>query len=293
LDGYRIIRELHASKRTQIYLALDTETQAQVILKTPSVNYQDDPGYIDRFLHEEWVGRRLRSPHTLSVPAAVRRRQFLYYVTEHVEGVTLRLWMQTHPHPALSEVRAIVEQIATGLRAFHRLEMLHQDLKPENILIDPQGTVKIIDFGSTKIAGIEEVANPLPRDDMLGTRNYIAPEYLQGYAGTNRSDIYSLGVIAYEMLTGALPYGPESSEKKLSRLRYTPIVQHNPDVPAWVDGAVAKAVAIDPQQRYTTLSEFVHDLTHPNHALTPQSPLPLIERNPIAFWRGLAIALFF
>ncbi len=292
LDGYRVIEELHASKRTQVYLAVDTETETQVILKTPSVNYNDDPGYIDRFLHEEWVGRRLRSPHTLTVLTTARKRRFLYYVTEHVEGLTLREWMRRHPRPSLKEVRNLIAQVAAGLRAFHRMEMLHQDLKPENILIDEQGTVKIIDFGSTKIAGIEELASPLPRDDVLGTRNYIAPEYLQGYAGTHRSDIFSLGVIAYEMLAGALPYGPEPAVKKLPKLRYTPIVHHNPDVPAWVDGAVAKAVALNPQQRYSTQSEFIQDLTKPNPTLAPQDPLPLLERNPVAFWRGLAIALF-
>ena len=100
-----------------------------------------------------------------------------------------------------------------------RQEMIHQDLKPENIMIDPHGVVKIIDFGSNKIAGIAEITTPLERDNILGTRNYTAPEYLKGYAGSNRSDIFSLGVICYEILCGRLPYNKELSVRNLSRLR--------------------------------------------------------------------------
>ncbi|NOR19156.1 MAG: protein kinase, partial [Xanthomonadales bacterium] len=157
LDGYEIIRELHASKRTQVYLAQDRDTHTRVILKTPSVNFEDDAEYIDRFLHEEWAGRRIKNQHVLKVITPKAQRQCLYYVTEYIEGQTLRQWMHDNPQPAMEDVRNIVQQIAAGLRAFHRQEMIHQDLKPENIMIDEHGTVKIIDFGSTKIAGIEEI----------------------------------------------------------------------------------------------------------------------------------------
>src|SRR4030065_761624 len=101
-------------------------------------------------MHEEGAGRRINSPHVLRVLEPTRRRQFLYYVTEYVEGQTLRQWMNDYPLAALPDVRNIVEQLARGLRAFQRMEMIHQDLKPENILIDKHGTVKIIDFGSTR-----------------------------------------------------------------------------------------------------------------------------------------------
>lgn len=108
-----------------------------------------------------------------------RKRKFLYCLTEYIEGTTLRQWMRDHPLLSISDVRGIVEQIAKGLRAFHRLEMIHQDLKPENIMIDNTGTVKIIDFGSTKIAGIEEIASPISHSHLPSTENYSAPEYLQ------------------------------------------------------------------------------------------------------------------
>lgn len=293
LDGYEIIRELHASKRTQVYLALDRETHTRVILKTPSVNYDDDPEYIDSFLHEEWAGRRISNQHVLQVIKPRTQRQCLYYVTEYIEGQTLRQWMHDNPSPPLEDVRNIVQQIAAGLRAFHRQEMIHQDLKPENIMIDDHGTVKIIDFGSTKIAGIEEITTPLERQNMLGTRNYTAPEYLQGYAGNNLSDIYSLGIITYEMLTGELPYGrKELTLRRLRRARYLPAVRFNQEVPVWMDRALEKATAIARNRRYLLLSEFIHDISHPNPAFSSEHAEPLIERNPLLVWKGIALLLF-
>jgi serine/threonine protein phosphatase PrpC len=292
LDGYKVVRELHASKRTQIYLALDAQTDRKVILKTPSVNYEDDPEYIDRFLHEEWVGRRIDNQHVLRVLSPHGRRQCLYYVTEYVDGRTLRQWMHDNPQPPVDDVRGIVVQIAAGLRAFHRHEMVHQDLKPENIMIDRHGTVKIIDFGSTKIAGIEEIATPLDPQNLLGTRNYSAPEYLQGYSGNNVSDIYSLGVIAYEMLTGHLPYGDnEMSARRLRRARYVPARRHNPEVPVWMDKTLEKAVSLACNRRYRVLSEFVRDLASPNPDFLEQPGEALLNRNPLLFWKGFALLL--
>ncbi|MFK5970756.1 MAG: bifunctional protein-serine/threonine kinase/phosphatase [Candidatus Marithrix sp.] len=281
LDGYHILRELYASNRTQVYLALDEETQKQVVLKTPSINYDDDPGYIDRFLHEEWIGKRLTHPHVMKVYEHKRHRQCLYYVSEHIQGHTLRVWMEENTQPPLSEVRAIIEQIASGLRAFHRMEMLHQDLKPENIMVDRHGTIKLIDFGSTKIAGLEEISTPIERINLLGTRNYTAPEYFQGYTGTTRSDIFSLGVIAYEMMTGNLPYGNDPKMDP-NKLKYISACRYNQDLPLWLDSSLKKAVNPYPTKRYEALSEFLYDLSHPRS-------LPLRERNPVTFWKRTTI----
>ncbi len=289
LDGYKVLREIHASKRTQIYLALDTETDSRVILKTPSLNYDDDASYIDQFLHEEWAGRRINNAHILKIMEPHGRRQALYYVTEYIEGQTLRQWMHDHPNPTLKEVRGIVEQIAQGLRAMHRLEMIHQDLKPENVMIDAHGIVKLIDFGSTKIAGIQEIVSPLDRDNILGTRNYTAPEYLKSYSGTNRSDIFSLGVIAYEMLCGKLPYKKEMTARNLGKLRYQSVINAGAPVPDWVDATLRKAVSINPERRYGLLSELVHDLSHPNPEFSRLHRQPLIERNPVGFWRAMTV----
>ncbi|MDF1582692.1 MAG: bifunctional protein-serine/threonine kinase/phosphatase [Methyloprofundus sp.] len=294
LDGYKIEAELHASKRTQIYRAFDSVNKTQVMLKTPSVLYADDTHYIEHFLHEEWAGKRIKHTNVLNVLDTDRVKSCLYYVTEFIKGDTLREWIDKHTKPDIKEVRQIIEQIAKGLRAFHRLEMLHQDLKPENIIIDSQGTVKIIDFGSVKIAGIAEMT-PLERGDeaILGTLNYAAPEYHLGGRGTVKSDLFSLGVITYEMINGALPFGGDMPEKpnkiNLAKLSYVPSFHKNSMVPVWIDGALKKATSIYPQARYDELSEFLYDLNNPNASfLSEAENIPLMARQPLMFWKGVS-----
>ena len=155
-DGYRIVRELHGSSRSHIYLAVDTADDTLVVLKIPSIDLRDDPEYLKRFVMEEWVARRINSAHVLKPCLQSRKRNYLYVVMEFIDGQTLTQWMIDNPKSDLATVRGIVEQIARGLQAFHRMEMLHQDLRPANIMIDKTGTVKIIDFGSTRVKGVIE-----------------------------------------------------------------------------------------------------------------------------------------
>ncbi len=299
LDGYKIEAELHASKRTQIYRAFDTKTDTLVILKTPSILYEDDTHYIEHFLHEEWAGKRIDHENVLKVLDSDRKKSCIYYVTEYIKGQTIREWIDSHPSPLIRDVRGIVTQITKGLRAFHRMEMLHQDLKPENIMLDEKGVVKIIDFGSVKIAGISEISpvDSLTEDEnILGTLNYAAPEYHLGQRATIKSDLFSLGVICYEMINGTLPYGemPEKPNKiNLAKLRYVPSFHNNTMVPEWVDGALKKATSMAVQTRYDELSEFLYDLNHPNpHFLSGHSQVPLMDRNPLIFWKLLSALLF-
>ncbi len=288
-DGYRIVRELHASHRSHIYLAVDSDTDALVGIKIPSIDLRDDPAYLKRFMMEEWVARRIDSPHVLKPCQPSRKRNYLYVAMEFVDGQTLRQWMIDNPKPDLETVRGIVEQIARGLRAFHRKEMLHQDLRPDNIMIDKTGTAKIIDFGATKIAGVAEAASSIGQEDIPGTAQYTAPEYFRGEGGSPRSDMFSLGVIAYQMLTGKLPYGSQIAQARtrsqLGKLRYQPASDDNRDIPAWMDAALRRAVNPDPWKRYESLSEFVFDLRHPNQSYLNASAPPLIERNPNLFWK--------
>jgi serine/threonine protein phosphatase PrpC len=294
-DGYRIVRELHGSSRSHIYLAVDVETDAVVTLKIPSIDLRDDPAYLKRFLMEEWVARRIDSPHVLKPCLPSRRRNFLYLVSEYIDGQTLTQWMIDNPAPALETVRDIVEQIAKGLRAFHRKEMLHQDLRPDNIMIDNTGTVKIIDFGSTAIKGVAEAEPSGVRDDILGTLQYTAPEYFLGEAATSRSDLFSLGVITYQMLTGKLPYGAQAAQARtraqFGKLRYRSAALGDRAVPVWVDGTLERAVHPNPAKRYDSLSEFLFDLRQPNANYVTSSAAPLIERNPLLFWKSTTIAL--
>ena len=291
LDGYKVIRHMFSNKRTEVYLVEDIETKESIVMKAPSVNYQDDPEYINQFLHEEWAGKRINNPHVLKVLDIKRKRTALYYITEYIEGSSLRQWLDDNPRPTLSMVRTFSKQIERGLRAFHRLEMIHQDLKPENILIDKNETLKIIDFGSAKIAGIEEIYLPIEVNNILGTINYTAPEYHTGDPGSNRSDIFSLGVIIYEMLTGHLPYGKEMSVKNIKRASYTSIKHYNPEIPTWVDKAVEKAVNINPENRFSILSEFTYALNKPDSSLINTDYVPLIKRNPVRTWQFISFVL--
>jgi serine/threonine protein kinase len=294
-DGYRIVRELHHSSRSHVYLALDTQTGLEVALKTPSVDLRDDPAYLERFLMEEWVARRVDNAHVLKPCAPTRKRNYLYTVTEFIEGQTLSQWMIDNPTPDLETVRGIVEQIAKGLQALHRREMLHQDLRPNNVLIDKTGTVKLIDFGSVRVAGVAEIAD-YAEEPILGTAQYTAPEYFLGEPGTSRSDLYALGVIAFQMLSGRVPYGTRvaraTTRAAQRRLVYASVLDDERTIPAWVDEAIRKAVHPDPLRRYEEVSEFVEDLRRPNHAFVQKGRPPLLERNPIMFWKGLSLALF-
>ncbi|CAD6876908.1 bifunctional protein-serine/threonine kinase/phosphatase [Methylomonas fluvii] len=294
-DGYTIFRQLHASSRSHIYLAVDNDTQTQVVLKTPSIDLRGDPAYLERFLMEDWIARRINNAHVLKPCAQTRKRNFFYVATEFIDGQTLKQWMIDHPQPDLETVRGIVEQIAKGLRGFHRLEMLHQDLRPDNIMIDSTGTVKIIDFGSTRVAGVMEMGTPIGRQHMLGTAQYTAPEYFLGEPGTVCSEQFSLAVIAYQMLTGKLPYGAEVAKCKSraaqNKLSYDTTLYRNRDIPGWVDDAIRKAAHPDPHKRYEDLSEFIFDLRHPNPAFLTKTGPALLERNPAAFWKGVSCIL--
>jgi len=294
-DGYQIIREVHATSRSHVYLALDSETNEQVIIKTPSIDLRADPAYLERFLMEEWIARRINSAHVLKPCKQTRKRNFIYIVTEYIEGQTLTQWLIDNPKPDLETVRGIVEQIAKGLLAFHRKEMLHQDLRPENIMIDTTGTVKIIDFGSTRVAGIMEISTTLERQHLLGTAQYSAPEYFLGENGSNASDIFSLGVIAYQMLSGKLPYGAQVAQAKTkaaqNRLSYRSVLDDEREIPVWIDDVLKKSVHPNSYKRYQELSEFTTDLRRPNKEFLSRTRPPLLERNPALFWKSVSFIL--
>ncbi len=289
LDGYRILKEIHASKRSQCYLAVDQETDSSIVLKTPSVNFEDDADYLESFHLEEWVGRRLNNSHVIKVLNQKRKRQFLYHAMEYVEGQTLRQWMNDHPLAPIAEVRRIIEQMVDGLRAFHRLEMVHRDLKPENIMIDKYGVLKIIDYGSTKITGIEEIQSPIDRNNVAGTIDYTAPEFFEGESGSMKSDLYSVAIITYEMLTGKLPFKKTLVQRGGKQREYISIKTYNDSIPLWVDRTISKALQYEPAKRYDVMTEFVYDLSHPNPEFTKTEFVPLLQRNPAGFWKAFAL----
>jgi serine/threonine protein kinase len=233
-------------------------------------------------------------PHVISAAKPCAKRSALYVVTEWVEGKTLSQWMIDTPNPGLDKIRELAGQIITGLRALHRRDMLHQDLRPENLMIYTQGTVKIIDLGSTTVADVEEAA-PGTLDLLPGTYQYTAPEYLSGDSVGWRSDPYTLGVIVYEMLTGGLPYGAQVARILTRRdqqgLRYDTAHGNDTGVPDWMDAALRRAVHPDAVRRYDALSVFLADLKRPSAGWIYKRHVPLAERNPVAFWQGVSAIL--
>ena len=297
-EGFTLVRELQVSARSHVHLAVDDVSGQQVVLKLPSVDMREDADYLDRFVLEEWVARRVDSPHVLKASAIDRPREHLYVAMEYVEGQTLAQWMIDHPRPGLDSVRPLIEQLALGLQALHGREMLHQDLRPENVMIDRTGTVKIIDLASAHVAGLAESAGTRDALAIVGTLQYTAPEYFVGHGGSVRSDLFSLAVIAYQMLTGQLPYGLQVSRVRspadVNRLRYMPLRHVRPELPAWVDAVLQKALNPNPVKRQQAVSELAHDLRAPAQEFLHQRTLPLIERHPVRFWQcttGLLVVI--
>ncbi len=294
-EGHTILREIYISSRSHVYLAQNNATQEKVVIKTPSAEMRNDEAYLENFLMEEWIANRINNPHVLKAIESKQKRHYLYTATEYIEGKTLAQWMIDNPYPNIDTVRGIVEQIAKGLQAFHRQEMVHQDLRPNNIMIDNMGTVKIIDFGATKIAGVSEITQN--NEGIMGTAQYTAPEYFLGESGTNRSDIFSLGVITYQMLSGQLPYGNAVSKVRnqtaLRRLSYTPLRNCDNNIQEWLDLAISKAIHPEPSKRYQEVSEFIHELKRPTQQFLNQKKPPLMQRNPVLFWQSTSAVLFF
>ncbi len=290
LDGFTILRQLHGNHRSHIFLAKQPDG-TMVALKIPSTDMRDDKDALRRFVMEEWIARRLSNPHLMGAPDSAAERSGLYVVTDYVQGQSLRQWMQDNPKPSFEQVRDIIEQVIQGLRALHRREMLHQDLRPENIMITPDGVVKLIDYGSTYVSGVQEAA-PALDDGILGTLQYTAPEYFSGESVGWRSELFSLGVITYEMLTGALPYGTQVGKirtpRDRTRLRYRNARDDTHPIPDWLDEALQRAVHPDPMRRHDALSEFAANLRAPGASWRARHRKPLAERDPVRFWKTVS-----
>jgi len=292
LDGFRVEQELFASARSQLYLVTDVETQQQCVMKTPSVNYCDDTAYIDRFIQEEWIGKRLNNTHIVKVLKQHRARTCLYYLMEYVPGIGLDAWIQQHPFPTPKLAISIIKQIADGLAGFYEKETIHQDLKPANILIDQANNIKIVDFGSTFVAGTAERYNPIKHEGALGTASYSDPQYLLGKNTGIQGDLYALATISYELFTGKLPYGNEVEECQTAfdydRLRYVSASYHNPVIPIWFDRALEKGVQINTEKRYQTMQQFITDLTNPNPDFLHNVPETQQAKSKMLFWAILS-----
>lgn len=295
LDGYVVKKELFASPRSQLYLVEDKETEQQMVMKTPSMNFNQDTAYIDRFIQEEWIGKRISNDKVVEIIEQSRPRTCLYYLMEYVEGIGLDDWIEQHPLPSPKRAIAILKQIAKGLEAFHLNETIHQDLRPANILINHKDEIKIVDFGSTFVAGTAELFNPIEHEGALGTATYSDPQYLLGKNPGIQGDLYALATISYELFTSQLPYGDKIEECRTAfdydHLRYKSASNHNPIIPIWFDRALEKGVQMDTDKRYLTIEQFLTDLTQPNPDFLLDVPESARKHNSVLFWGMLSGAM--
>lgn len=291
LDGLCVEAELHANARSQLYRVREERTGRLFVLKTPSRLCEDDPVQLARFAQEDWIGQRIDHAQVVKGIAPPQARQSLYLLQEWLEGETLAAWSKRHPRPPAQVVAAFAEQAVKGLRALHRRETLHQDIKPDNLFLCRDGTLKVIDLGAAHVAGLGD-ASP---QDRPGAAEYAAPEYALNLPRDTRADQFALAVTVYELLTGAHPYGDDyaraQSTADFHKLAYHSACRHNPHVPPWLDAALHKALSFAPQQRYESLGEFLADLQTPNPALAPVNAQPWLERDPVGFWKTLALLM--
>jgi protein phosphatase len=298
IDHFRIKKVIHEGPRSHVYLAIDKWSKGIFILKMPSLNFSDDLVYLDGFSKEQWVGRKLSHASIMSILPKVDASPFLYHICEYIKGITLRQWIYDNPNPPLEIGREIINSIVAAVRVLQRSGMVHRDLKPENIMISDQRKITIIDFGTIKIDSLDEISEAPESEQPLGATDYIAPEYLnKGYA-SSASDLFSIGVIAYELLAGHLPYkslnSQSLSQARKAQWKYRPIKQFRPDIPDWIDLTLQKATHPVLAQRYNAMSEFTQDLYTPNtKMLKSRERAPLLERNPVKFWQILSTLLFF
>lgn len=292
IDGYVVQEVLHSSTRSHAYRVRRTTDDEICVLKAPSKNFADSIQYLEGFMLEQWVGRRIDNPQIMKIHDHEDSR-FLYYIAEWVQGETLRQWMDRCPRPALDDILPILSSLITATRTFHRLGMVHRDLKPENVILAPDGAVKIIDFGSVQVTGFSDL--PTANENIVpeGSLNYIAPEVLTGGAATNLSDLFSIGAMVYEMLAGEVPFALEDRvDLPSTAFDWTlrPLKTYRPDLPESTGTALARVLSYDPDKRPEVMTEFLRSLQDStSRRVSGDQWVPLIQRGSTDFWRGWAL----
>ncbi len=251
------------SGMASIYRATDMRTGRQVAIKIPHPDMEADPVLFDRFKREIEIGEKLDHPGVMKVLDSGEPGQ-VYMVMEWVEGRLLRKLLAENRKFPMERARTIVIAICDALDYIHRNGVVHRDLKPENIMIDGEDRIKLIDFGIAGKAGARRLTFG-KLSQIAGTPDYISPEQVKGKRGDGRSDIYSLGVILYEMVTGATPFeGPNPFAVMNDRLVNNPVPARelNPEISPELQEVICRALERDPRNRYSTANEFAWDLEH-------------------------------
>ncbi len=290
IDGLEVQQVLHNSTRSHLYVVKRLDDGQQLVLKAPSRNFADDPVYLEGFMREQWLGEQINHSGVMKTYPRPSDSPFLYMLCEQVPGQSLRQWIVDNRTPPLEIVRRIAESLIQALRALQRAGVVHRDLKPENVMVDEALHCTVIDYGTAQVKGLDELASVVREDMALGSVNYIAPEYLLGKPASMLSDQFSLGCIIYELLTGKLPFNMDSSRlhqpDSVSDWHYSRARRHRSDLPQWVEQAIKKACDPEPQNRYSSYSEFLQDLQRPGStAERAVRKQPLLKRYPMRFWQ--------
>ncbi len=273
LDHYRIERVIARSGMASIFRATDLRDGRPVAIKVPHLEYESDPVFFERFHREEEIGKTLDHPGVMKVITEDNRSR-LYMVMEWVEGRLLReILTEQGKLPADRAVR-IALAICDVLDYIHSHGVAHRDLKPENIMVDPQDRIKIIDFGIAASAGARRITFT-NLSQTMGTPDYISPEQVKGKRGDARSDLYALGVMLYEMLSGKVPFqGANAFIIMNDRLLNNPVPPReiDPGISPQLQEIIYRALERDPRQRYASAREFARDLQHPEEVGVAERP---------------------
>lgn len=257
---YEILRAIGGGGMANVYLALDIILDREVAIKVLRFDFVHDADFIRRFRREAQSAASLDHPNIVSIYDVGEEDDIYYIVMEYVEGMTLKEYInRTGPlHP--KEAVQIMEQIVSAIAHAHDNQIVHRDIKPHNILIDHMGHIKVTDFGIAMALSSTTITHT---NSVLGSVHYLSPEQARGGLSTKKSDIYSLGIVLFELLTARMPFEGESAVSiALKHLQSeTPSVKRwNPAVPQSIENVVLKAMAKDPFHRYEAAEEMENDL---------------------------------
>lgn len=259
-NRYQLEQKLGEGGMARVYLGRDVRLNRRVAVKVLHSHYASDPNFLSRFHHEAQAAANLRHPSIVDVYDVGQDGDMQYIVMEYVEGSDLKSAILQQGMLPIDRAVAIAEAVAEGLDAAHQAELVHRDIKPQNIMIGPSDRVKITDFGIAK----SQLSTAMTETGItFGTADYISPEQAKGQAATPSSDLYSLGVTLYEMLTGRLPFNGESSIAVAMQHVSTeppPLRMYNPRVPPQLEALVLRALDKNPSQRPASAREFAHML---------------------------------
>jgi len=264
LDHYRLESVVALSGMATVFRATDLDTGVQVAIKVPHPEIESDPTMFDRFRREEEIGTRMQHSGVMKVLPNPDRSQ-VYMVMEWLDGRLLRSIMNEEKPLSVDRAIRITVGICEALEYIHENGVVHRDLKPENVMVDANDEIRLIDFGIAANAGARRLtfAN---FSQSMGTPDYISPEQVRGKRGDERSDIYSLGVMLYEMLTGQVPFsGPNPFAVMNDRLLNQPVPPStlNAAITPQLQEILYRALEREPKNRYASAREFAHDLKHP------------------------------